>query len=215
MKKRDEFCIALSKTFKEYKNYGARSNRKLKPIHHWIGSEIKKRLGSDYSVLWLDNPKEYTAEGKYMPKRVDIAVLKDNKPKVMISFKFVTSNYSQNNVNYFENLIGECANLKMAGIHFVHVFILRDKIPYLKKNGIVEHIEKVTDKNLSKYIKLAKDFQMKHAPDAMAIVIVSIENGNVSYSDLDGLDLSQESKDFLNNATIDNLIESVVRLAQQ
>ena len=211
-----DFYKALEESFSNYKKHGARSNKKLKPIHSWIGREIKKRLGESYSIMWLDNPKEYQINGAYLPKFIDVAILKNDKPKVMISFKFVTSNYSQNNVNYFENLIGECANIKMADVNFGHILTLRDEMPYFKKDGSVKHTEKITDKNLHKYIKLAKDFKTKHAPDVMAIIMVSVNNdtGEVKPSNLNNLEISKESKEFLKLSNMDNFIRNIVKLAE-
>jgi len=210
----DDFCKALSLTFSNYKEFGARSNKKLKPIHAWIGQEISKRLDKSYSVHWVDHPNEDTIEGKYLPKRVDISVLQKGKPKGVVSFKFVTSNYSQNNVNYFENLIGECANLKMAGIPFGHIFVLRDVIPYYKKDGDISKFEKVTDHNLKKYIELSKDSNLMHSPNAMAIIIISVDESNnyVCYADITKLGLSEESQEFLRSATINNFIDKFVAL---
>jgi len=210
----DEFCKALSLTFANYIKYGARSNKKLKPVHSWIGQEISNRIDNSYSVHWVDHPKEDTIEGKYLPKRVDVSVLKKGVSKGVVSFKFVTSNYSQNNVNYFENLIGECANLKMAGIPFGHIFVLRDIIPYYEKSGQISKYEKVTDHNLKKYIELSKDYQLMHSPNVMAITIVSVDesNNNVCYADITKLELSIESQDFLRSVTVANFMNNFVKL---
>lgn len=51
-------------------------------------------------------------KGKYYDKDIDITVTKDNKPVMCIGIKFITSNYKQNTNNYFENMMGETANIQ-------------------------------------------------------------------------------------------------------
>ena len=53
-------------------------------------------------------------------KNLDIAVFENKKIIATVSFKFVTSNYKQNANNYFENLMGETANIRRQNIGFAH-----------------------------------------------------------------------------------------------
>lgn len=103
------FLDAIGKTFDAYNEYGARSNKKLIPIHSWFAEEIVSGLGEEYSAMSLGTGGEYKIEGKYYPKILDITIFSNQKPIVTLSFKFVTSNYAQNSNNYFENLLGETA----------------------------------------------------------------------------------------------------------
>ncbi len=117
---KESFLNAISKTFRAYNTFGARSNKKLIPIHKWFADAIESRLGKKYSVRSLGKDGEIKLDGKYYPKTLDIAISKDKKIITTISFKFVTSNYKQNSNNYFENLLGETANIRRANIGFAH-----------------------------------------------------------------------------------------------
>src|SRR3989344_5705191 len=103
---KDSFLNAITKTFSAYNKFGARSNKKLLPIHKWLAETIASRLDKSYSVRGLGTGGEETLNGKYYPKILDVSVLKNDKIITTISFKFVTSNYKQNANNYFENLLG-------------------------------------------------------------------------------------------------------------
>lgn len=111
-----QFLAAISKSFSAYNTSGARSNKKLLPIHRWFAEAIGRHLGRGYSVKSLGKGGESTVAGKYYPKTVDVAIFKGEKVMVIISFKFVTSNYKQNSNNYFENLLGETANIRRVNV---------------------------------------------------------------------------------------------------
>ena len=236
----EEWYNVLKVAYKKYLIHGARSNEKLKPIHSWIGNKILKKLnGDNFKVVFIDsdNSSEYLVEGKYYPKREDIVVLYENKPIFVISFKFVTSNYKQNVNNYFENLIGECANIRTANIGFGHILVLRDKIPYFKKSREISKVEIPNDKDLKKYFKLYDDrTSMLHAPNLFFVDIISItpfleqeQNyipGNVTDNDLrnknievkDGINflrLSNEIKERIKETNILDFINQTVKFCKE
>lgn len=97
---------------------------------------------------------------------VDITVVKCGQVKGAVSFKFVASNYSQNSNNYFENLVGECFNIQAMDIPFCHVFVIRDKIPYYKRDRTVQKYEQFTNVTLKELMKLFPRnlLMMKHIP---------------------------------------------------
>ena len=66
--------------------------------------------------------------GRYMEKRVDIVVLKDEKDIAGIGVKFVMSNYSQNSNNYFENMLGETANIRAGKKKYFQVLLLPERL---------------------------------------------------------------------------------------
>jgi hypothetical protein len=80
-----------------------------------------------------EDTKEATVQGKYYPKDIDIAVMKDDKAIFCLSIKFITSNYKQNANNYFENIMGETANIQA------------NQIPYVNRNAFrnITHIKSV------------------------------------------------------------------------
>jgi len=133
----NKFLSAISASFKAYnKKGGARSTKKLKPIHKFLSEAILRKLGKGFSIksLGIGDGKEATLNGKYYLKDLDIAVFKKEKIVATISFKFVTSNYKQNANNYFENLMGETANIRRQGVGFAHFLVLRGHTPYYSKN---------------------------------------------------------------------------------
>lgn len=169
-----EFLKAIGESLNLFHRYGARSNRKLIPLHSCIARFVSAALGSEYSVrsLGIGDHKEEQIEGQYYAKRVDIAVIDGNKPIAAIGLKFVTSNYKQNNVNYFENMLGETANLRRKNCGYAQVIVIRKEIPYQSKSGKTVKTERISEKNLLKYAQLVKDRDYPHRPDLMSIAIV-------------------------------------------
>jgi hypothetical protein len=198
------FLKAIAETFKAYNESGARSNKKLIPIHKWFAKHLEDNLGKGYSILSLGNGGEANLNGKYYPKNLDISVIKDNKILTTISFKFVTSNYKQNANNYFENLLGETANIRRVNVGFAHFLVLRAKTPYYNKNkgnlrGETIKIETLNDKDISKYIKLFQDNDFPHKPDVLGISILDFdESGKPTITDLNNLGISKDNQNTLN-----------------
>src|SRR2546423_3792879 len=113
-----KFLKCLERSFLEYLKGGARSNAKLKILHPCIAGDLKNFLSNKYQIYSLDEKhgKEKTIRGRYMEKRVDIAVMKEKRPVAGIGIKFIMSNYRQNTNNYFENMLGETANIRTNNI---------------------------------------------------------------------------------------------------
>ncbi|MDR2126550.1 MAG: hypothetical protein LBP63_06960 [Prevotellaceae bacterium] len=127
---------AIEQSFKMYKLHGARSTEKLKPIHKFIADTLSTIWGKKFEICYMsDNTREKTIEGKYYPKDIDVTVLDGEKPIFCLGIKFVTSNYKQNANNYFENMMGETANIQALGnLPYAQLIILRHETPYYKKN---------------------------------------------------------------------------------
>ena len=202
------FLRAINNSFIAYnKKGGARSNKKLVPIHKFISETILSKLGKDYSIksLGIGDGKEATMEGKYYPKDLDIAVFKNDKIVATVSFKFITSNYKQNANNYFEGLMGETANIRRQNVGFAHFLVLRGHTPYYSKNkgnlrGKQRGIEIISEKHLQKYIKLFKDMDFPHKPDLIGICILDFDkNKKAELVNLDDFNFSDETKELLKN----------------
>ncbi len=104
---------SLSVSYQKYLEYGSRSTEKLKPIHKYVADTLKKICGETFQLHYMDNNnKEMKVSGKYYDKNIDITVTKNEKPFICIGIKFVISNYKQNSNNYFENMMGETANIQ-------------------------------------------------------------------------------------------------------
>lgn len=219
------FIETINKSYECYNEKGARSTAKLKPPHSFIARHINDKLGSKYRVYsqGFNEGQEYKIDGKYYEKKEDIVVLNENNnPIVAISFKFVTSNYLQNANNYFENLLGETANIRRVNIGFAHLLVLRGHTPYYLKNsgnkrGEQKKIELLTDGHISKYVKLFNDNDFPHKPDVIGILIVDYDDNSkrMIKANLDELGLDNETKNLLNGKlSINSFFEKVYHLCK-
>lgn len=172
------FLKTLEKSFEVYLKTSSRSNKKLKILHGFISSTLQKLLGLAYEVksLGIGDDKESSIKGRYMDKKVDIAIYKEKKVIAGIAVKFVMSNYSQNSNNYFENMLGETANIRSNNIPYFQIFIIPDKIPYYDKNKNITKYENVTIHNLNKYVVLSNDntSNFMHTPNKTFIALIHL-----------------------------------------
>lgn len=176
-----EFLSVLKDSFYEYIAFGARSNKKLVALHGAIARDLSERLGDEYKVYSLGflEGKEKKIQGRYHEKAVDITIDKGGERIAGFAIKFVMSNYAQNSVNYFENMMGETANIRSAGKKYFQIVILSNIAPYFavdknSKEKYISKIEKLTSHNLEKYISLSHDNEREfmHTPDKTFISIV-------------------------------------------
>ena len=209
----------MSQSLEDYHKFGARSPRKLLAPHRWIAQTVQARLGDGFRVnaYGVGDGKEKTVPGKYYDKTVDVAVEKlDGTVVAVASFKFVTSNYKQNSVNYFEHLLGETANLRRAGVGFAHLLVLRKGMPYLKKSGGSRHREKITERNTAKYINLFRDKDYPHKPQVLGIALVDFKGGKARFCEEDSdLGFSAETVAALReDLSVERFAEKFIRLCQ-
>ena len=145
----------------------------------------KKKLGKDFYIQsqGYTEDKEGCIEGRYYPKNVDITINYKGKPVAGYAIKFVMRNYSQNSNNYFENMLGETANLRANNIPYFQIFILFDKLPYYKKGGEFAKYELITGHNLAKYIKLSEDNPdtFLHTPDKTLLIVVNLKEKSLDH----------------------------------
>lgn len=187
-----EFLKAVSNSFKIFLEIGtSRSTAKLKPLHGTIARHIAEKLGSGYLVhaQGYGKGKEIAMSGRYIDKKVDIAITKDNMPVAGIGVKFVMQNYSQNSVNYFENMLGETANLRTNRLPYFQIFIILDCLPYYNSDKIIKKWETLTTHNVEKYIRLSNDNveAFYHSPNKTLVYVVHIPENNTLSSQEDYL----------------------------
>jgi len=218
---KNSFLRAISKTFRAYNTFGARSNKKLIPVHKWFAEVIENKLGKGYSVKSLGKDGEFKLDGKYYPKTLDISIFKNQKIIATISFKFVTSNYKQNSNNYFENLLGETANIRRVNVGFAHFLVLRARTPYYDKNkgnlrGKEKKIEILNENDLVKYVKLFNDLDFPHKPEVLGMAIIDFDKqGRAYFENLKNLGLTEETKNILESQlSIENFIGKVIALCK-
>jgi hypothetical protein len=175
-----EFLKCLERSFLEYLKEGPQSTAKLKILHPCIAKDLKNLLGDKYQIYSLDekNGKEKTFEGRYMDKRIDIAVMKGKEQVAGLAVKFIMSNYSQNSNNYFESMLGETANLRTNDILYFQIVICFAYPPYYNNKKGIEKIEEVKLKHLKKYQKLSRDnvFTFLHSPIKTLLILVDFNN---------------------------------------
>jgi len=219
---KDGFLQSINQGYKDYLEHGARSNKKLFAPHQWIADTLKKELGKEYQIFGLrrddSTAKEISAEGLYHPKRVDIGVKYRDGLIAAVGFKFVTSNYKQNSVNYFENLLGETANLQRGDIAFGMLFTLMSEPPYYDKHDNITKYETVTQRNLEKYLRLWRDRDFLHKPQALGIVFVDVDSkSNVvsGLTDVDNMEFDVDVKEFLKKrVNLESFFDAFVKLTK-
>lgn len=204
----NKFLSAVSISFFAYNEKGgARSNKKLVPIHKFLAEMVESKIGKGFTIksLGIGDGKEAKFNGKYYPKKLDIAVFKNNNAIATISFKFITSNYKQNANNYFEQLMGEAANIRRQNVGFAHFVVFRGDTPYYSKNkgnlrGEEVKKEIIKERDIQKYIKLFKDLDFPHRPDLIGICILDFnQNGMPFLANLNDFNFSTETKNLLRN----------------
>ena len=173
-----DFTEIIKKSFLKSLETHSRSNEKLKILHGAIAMDLSKKLGKEYEVksLGFNSGKEVSIKGRYMDKNVDITILKKMKAIAGVAVKFVMSNYRQNSNNYFENMLGETANLRANRVPYFQVFIIPDKIPYYDKDGIITRWETITENNIQKYINMSNDSidSYFHTPNKLLFMLISL-----------------------------------------
>lgn len=173
-----EFLTVVGNSFKKFLKTGSRSNEKLKILHGAIARDLTERLGVGYYVqsLGVGNGKERKLDGRYINKVVDITILRNDRPIAGIGVKFVMQNYSQNSNNYFENMLGETANIRCANIPYFQIFIIPDKLPYYKNDGTIQKWENFSVHNSAKYLTLSEDNiqTFVHTPTKTLLFVVHL-----------------------------------------
>ncbi|MBL7980078.1 MAG: hypothetical protein JNN12_17200 [Bacteroidetes Order II. Incertae sedis bacterium] len=185
----NNFLNALTNSFKAFLETGSRSNEKLKILHSFISKDIINIIGTDYIVksLNIGDGKEGSIQGRYINKNVDIVILQKNKVIAGIGVKFVMQNYSQNSNNYFENMLGETANIRSNNIPYFQIFVIPEKMPYYKSSGQWDKWEEFSLHNSKKYNILSEDNvdNFLHTPTKTLLYVVKLPEINFAISTKD------------------------------
>ncbi len=148
-------------------------------MHGAIAKDVKERLGEDFSVKaqGFEAGKEVCIDGRYYPKKVDITVEKGERAVAGYSVKVVVRNYAQNSNNYFENMLGETANIRVQDIPYFQIFIVLEKMPYYQNGEKLKKYDVVSQRNMDKYLKLSKDKAniYHHTPDKTLVVVIKLK----------------------------------------
>ena len=184
--KNDDFLNAVYCSFKEFLRAETSSSvERICFLYNAITEDIGRRLGDEYSVVSCGEADgaEEEISGRYFNKKVDITIMKDDKAVAGIGVKFVMQNYSQNSNNYFENMLGETANIRANGHPYFQIFIIFDRLPYYDRNKNIKAWETITAHNIEKYRILSEDniYAFFHTPNKTLIYVVHIsDNKNLA-----------------------------------
>lgn len=162
---------ALTKAKVAYFESGPRSTAKIEPIHKLVAKSFEKK-GLLVAGKGVGIGKEIKVAGAYYDKDIDVTVFKGNNPQVAVEVKNPVSNYGQNDINYFENMMGYTNNLHDAGLQVGYYMVLPIKLPYFNKNKEIIRIETINDSQINKYRKLYER-RSNGCPDFMGIRLVN------------------------------------------
>lgn len=181
-----DFLAIIKNSFKIYlEKHTSTSTAKLNPLHGKIAKELQNKLGEEFVIKskGYKEGKEDKIQGRYYTKDVDITVEYKNKIVAGYAIKFVMRNYSQNSNNYFENMLGETANIRSNSIPYFHIFIIFSKVPYYDKDGKFKKYDNISGHNIDKYVKLSKDNPdcYKHTPDKTLLCIIDLKEKSKNY----------------------------------
>ncbi len=140
------------------------------------------RLGNEYTIVsqGFKDDREECIKGRYIDKVVDITIKKGNDAIAGIAVKFVMQNYAQNSNNYFENMLGETANIRSNNIPYFQIFVIFDKLPYYNRDKRITRWENFSEHNIAKYVMLSKDNidTCFHTPNKTLIYVVHLPECN-------------------------------------
>ncbi len=190
------FLQMIKSSFETYLRVGtSRSTAKLKTLHGQIAKDLQELLGDDFVIAsqGYGAGKEGLIGGRYYPKKVDITISKNGVPVAGYAIKFVMRNYSQNSNNYFENMLGETANIRAANIPYFQIFIIFDKLPYYENDGSFKRFETITAHHIEKYLVLSRDNPSVffHTPNKTLVALIKLKESRpdiafASYKDYNG-----------------------------
>lgn len=200
----ERFLAAMQESYRMVQRHGVRSNQKNRVLHGWVQEELRRELGDGYTFTGQspDNTREANVGGMYYDKNVDVLIARDEQELGVISIKFVISNYWQNSINYFEQQIGETANLRRRNIVYGNLFCVTDPIPYKNRDGVITRLEAIREHDIQRYARLRADHEHIHAPDEMAIGVVDLDteaNAITGIIDPATMNISDDSRAALGN----------------
>lgn len=203
----EQFLEIIKQSFSTYLSVGtSRSTAKLKILHGSIAADLKEKLGNGFSIQsqGYEEGIEGSIDGRYYSKKTDITVKYNNKAVAGYAVKFVMRNYFQNSNNYFENMLGETANIRASGIPYFQIFIIFDKVPYYQKSGKFSRYDAISQHNLQKYIELSADNPkvFLHTPDKTLFTILSLKERAENDDFIDENDYANYYSSVIDNADL-------------
>ena len=143
-----------------------------------VQAELSRTLrdpGYTFVGKSLASTSEARVQGEYYSKAVDVLVRRAEETLAVVSIKFVMSNYWQNAVNYFEQQLGETANLRRQNLVYGNLLFLPNPIPYRLRSGATTKLEQLRDRDIERYARLRRDHRHAHAPDEMGVGVLDLD----------------------------------------
>lgn len=207
-----KFLEVVKESFLKFLKTHSRSNKKLIVLHGAIAEDVQNRLGREYQVksLGVGAGKEGQLAGRYMEKTVDILIGKNGNDIAGVGIKFVMNNYSQNSNNYFENMLGETANIRTNNKEYFQILILPEEMPYYNTAGKITKWEKISNNNIDKYVALSKDSVERylHTPVKTLLFIVKFPE-----CDQDKIKTKSKYKSFYLNQNKNILVQPSAKIS--
>lgn len=170
-----------------------RGARKTNPLHKGVADYIEavsQRRGPPLTLTSLDSHYRHRNIGKpvvqgrfIQEKQGDAGFDGESDELVCVEVKFPTKTYGKNEINHFEILLGQVANLKLnAGEKkqkFFFVQVRRTEFPVDTKDGASgEKTEVLTNERLFKYkevMSLSAEAECVVRPDYLLFILVEIK----------------------------------------
>ena len=130
--------------------HGSRSSKKVDYFHNSIKEILEKIfIKPEYEIKLEENISSLNSSGK---KKCDIVVFKNKIPYIVFPVKLIMTNYKQNQNNSWENLTGECCQLKWANptLHIIPLNIFMKQTPYLNNKRLITKFESIEFKEINR-----------------------------------------------------------------
>ncbi len=176
-----KFLASILDSFKNFIESGTTCSTSIfKPLHGVIAADLATLLGDAYEIksLGITEDKEAQIKGRYIGKNVDITIIHKatNKVTAGIGVKFVMQNDPPSTISYFEEMLGETANIRSSGTPYFQIHIIPDTRPLFKGSGEIGRWEAFSEHDMTKYCTLAKDNVdfILHTPNKTLLYVVQI-----------------------------------------
>lgn len=174
-------------TTENYSKFGARSNKKVFPLHGAIAKSLssifKEKDGYKIESFGYTN-KEGKCPTLYGDEKdIDIKISKNDIPIACIMVKYICSSYTKNAKNYLETMQGETASLRTIknengnNIIVWQILVLPEYIPNYNSKNICTGIEKIDEKKINKYVKVCNaDKKQYSTPNLTSVYLINTNN---------------------------------------
>ena len=204
----EELFMMLKNSVEKFYLNGPRSTAKLNVLHSFINcivayklKELNNEIYKDISI-YSHPVKELKISGLIYNKNTDITIKYKSHVIGIISVKFIMSNYSQNNINYLETMIGECINLKSVKhkrVFWQPIFILKN-VPYYDNKNNIKKNETIKFNKYDKLYNYIIKNKEKHTllPDFISITILNNKNNMEHPNNVDKKDITKYLNELFN-----------------